>query len=780
MKNDNYYNLFSIGFWVVLFGISVPMQGQTYGPNLVLNPGFESGQTSWTNGGNNNIEATHIISGIRSMRYSAPTGAGGSNQNVTVLAGAIYKFGFSGFALDAYGAPGGTNTGKTVSGIVKNGSTVLLSLPITSNNITTVSAEVTIPVGVTSINISTYKASGVCTVDDILLQLKQWTISTSASNGIMGVVNGGGIVASNSTVSLVATPNSGYHFVNWTENDVEVSTSSTYEFTASSDRTLVANFAANTAVPLNSGTTNVSSLGECATCDVTVATGAELNVDGDKTLYSLNVAAGGKLTFSGGALTTTNGITLESTTDGSATLVDEFNSPTVSATVKQYVTAGRNWYLSSPLSAAAFGALNRGTSVVEWNEATKAWDAKSSGTLTPGKGYIQVATSNPSVTGTTGTIDFTGTTNSGNVAVTLTRTESGSNRGFNLVGNPYPSYLKWSGENGVIADAGNNGIGTSFWYRTKNTSDAYIFVTHNGTTGYTIPADQTSNTTITGKIPPMQAFWVRVNQNVNTEDPIYPNNSVTLTFKNNMREHGIGDGNKLKAPKYDDRKRLRLQLSNGIATDETLIFFDELANDNFDKYDSPKMMNNSVIMPDLYSRAGNEKVGINGLSFDNGNFELPLGFNLLSPANLKLKTTEMVNFDSSTKVYLLDKTTNTESELQTGTEYNFSITESATNNESRFSLLFRAPDVSTQIDNTVKLNAQVFVNAENQLTIIAPDKCTYAIYNSLGQMISKGTTNAGKTVIDLKSGTGANSANGFYVVNVSDTEKAVTTKVIIQ
>jgi hypothetical protein len=428
------------------------------------------------------------------------------------------------------------------------------------------------------------------------------------------------------------------------------------------------------------------------------------------------------------------------------------------STVQQYVTAGRNWYVSSPVSTAGYGVLNRGTSVVEWNEATKVWDTKSTGTLTPGKGYIQVATSTPSVTGTTGTVDFSGTLNHGDVAVTLSRTESGLSRGFNLVGNPYPSFLDWSD---VIADGSNNGIGTSFWYRTKNEAQAYIFVTHNGTTGYTIPANQTPNTTISGKIPPVQAFWVRVNQNVNTEDPIYPNNSVSLTFKNNMREHGIGDGNLLKAPKNDGRKRIRLQLSNGTSSDETLVFFDAQAVNDFDHYDSPKMLNNSAVMPDIYTKSGNEKLAMNGLTETANEMELPLGYNLNAAANLTLKTTEMVNFGSATKVYLIDKESNTQTELQSDTEYNFSTTESATNNETRFSLLFRAPGAATAVDNTEKSLINVFVNAADQIVINAPAKSTFTMYNAAGQLLAKGITTTNNHVVNYQPQT------GMYVVKVN-------------
>ena len=44
------------------------------------------------------------------------------------------------------------------------------------------------------------------------------------------------------TITISANANAGYHFVNWTENGEEVSSSNNYSFTVTEDRTLVANF----------------------------------------------------------------------------------------------------------------------------------------------------------------------------------------------------------------------------------------------------------------------------------------------------------------------------------------------------------------------------------------------------------------------------------------------------------------------------------------------------------------------------------------------------------
>jgi hypothetical protein len=508
---------------------------------------------------------------------------------------------------------------------------------------------------------------------------------------------------------------------------------------------------------------------QLANTNLTISLG-EFIINDTKTVLSLTVAPGAKLTHSSGTLTATNGITLESDANSTATLMDSYSSPTINATVKQHVTLGRNWYLSSPVSAAPFGWLNRGTSVQGWNEATKAWVPVTSGTLVRGKGYVQVATtivSPASTTGTTGTVDVNGTTNSGDVAITVSRTEDGLSRGFNLVGNPYPSYLKWgTGENGFLADATNDSISTSFWYRTKNSSEAYVFTTYNGSSHLVVGGSTLNNNALNEYIPPMQAFWIRVSANTDVTT-----HNVVLKFKNNMRFHGIGDNNKFKAPKNEERKLLRLQLENGSQSDEALIYFDANAANTFDNYDSPKMMNNSSTLPDLYTTAGSERLAINGLYDFADNMELPLGFTLkAATTGLTLKVSELSNFASGTKVYLLDKEQHSQTELLPATEYTFNTSASTVNNESRFILLFRAPNTSTGLDNTQKSIAQVFVNAANQITIIAPEKSTYVIYNAMGQQVENGVTTAKQQTVNCNINT------GVYVVKVGNQSTRVIVK----
>ncbi len=69
-----------------------------------------------------------------------------------------------------------------------------------------------------------------------------FTITTSANPTIGGNITGDGVFDEAQTANLVATTNTGYDFIDWTENGTSVSTDANYSFVVTGDRTLVANF----------------------------------------------------------------------------------------------------------------------------------------------------------------------------------------------------------------------------------------------------------------------------------------------------------------------------------------------------------------------------------------------------------------------------------------------------------------------------------------------------------------------------------------------------------
>lgn len=503
-------------------------------------------------------------------------------------------------------------------------------------------------------------------------------------------------------------------------------------------------------IPVSSAT-NISVLTLTPVSDVVVS-GNKLTINAAKTVNSITVAPGAQLELTSGNTLTAGTVILQSDATGTATLVDNTtNAPqAVTATVQQYVTEGRNWYMSIPLATGASSLMNKGTSVVCYEEPSGTWIAPIDGTLNKLRGYLQVATSTPSVTGTTGTVNFTGVLNTGAHSISLTRTVGKT--GFNLVGNPYPSYLDWN----LVT---RTNVLPTMWYRTKE-GGVYKFYTFvaNGSAGVGSPAG------ITNKIPPMQAFWVRVDAE----------GSGSIAVDNTMRFHKDVTGNILKAPKQNTQQLLRLQVSNGVNTDETVLYFNANALDAFDQYDAQKRCNAEPSIPEIFTQVGSEQLVINGMNQVKYNTEIPIGFSTEQANNFSITANEISNFETGIRVILIDKQNPTvETELTNGTAYNFNsaITAPTTN---RFSLLFRAPGVATDVGNVAKLNAQVFVNSASQITIIAPEKATYSIYNAVGQKIENGYVNS-------KLETQNSQLNsGVYLVELSVDGQSEVQKVIIR
>ncbi|MDD4968311.1 MAG: T9SS type A sorting domain-containing protein [Paludibacter sp.] len=473
----------------------------------------------------------------------------------------------------------------------------------------------------------------------------------------------------------------------------------------------------------------------------------------------LTINAGAKLTNPALASQTVNNVMIKSdVTSGTGTFVDNgliTTTPGGVANVQQYVTGGRNWYISSPVTNATTGSISTASLVQSYNESTSLWVPESS-TLNVLKGYVASIS-------TTGVITFTGAAlNTGSMNPGLTRVGSTIKTGYNLVGNPYPSYLNWD-----LASAASSNLETTIWYRTKNAANTvYVFDTYNATGGI---GTSNNGTVITSMIPPIQAFWVRVASGV----------SGTLAVTNAMRSHEGVVSNRLKARSFEELSQqvLRLQVTNGTNSDEAIVLFNANAVDGMDKYDSEKMTNGNAYVPEIYTLAGTEPVVINGLNSVKTTPELSLGFNTGEVNIFTIKAIEASNFDADTRIVLKDKQLNVEKELKVGDDYSFSS--NATNTSTRFSILFKSASITTGKINTEGNGSEsmfIYRNQNNRITINRSDAIgegTVTVCNAIGQKLVNMSTTGTLTVVNQRL------LPGVYLVTVDVQGKSTTKKITL-
>ncbi|MDD3489387.1 MAG: T9SS type A sorting domain-containing protein [Paludibacter sp.] len=476
---------------------------------------------------------------------------------------------------------------------------------------------------------------------------------------------------------------------------------------------------------------------------VTIPANNTLTVNTEKTL---TVAPGKQLSVSG--TFTNNGILVlkSDATSGTATVTGNVSG---NATVEQYLPSGADrtwWYLASPVTGAAWTVFGS-NQVGEYSETSRSYSAPfaATETLTAGKGYVVKMNAAQAAN----VYQFANKAlNNGNISVPLTRTVSetlNNKRGFNLVGNPYPSYLNWE-----MAYNASTNVRSTIWYRTKGTS-TMEFHTYNAALGVSVP------TSASGYIPPMQAFWVKVDT-----DPVSPAtvSNGTLNFTNAMRGHAIqGTTTPLKAPATNSLPLLRIALSNGCTSDETVIALHENASVNFDQYDSEKMSNTGT--SEVFTLAGTQELTINAQPDSEGSKLIPLGIRPASAGSLSLSVSELKNLDNM-QIILHDNVLKTETQLSLNESYNFTTDGTATNN--RFSIEFRAPGMTTGLENSNFANFNITVYS-GKIQIQSPAMANgqlIRVYSSNGQKIIEQTAKGNNTIIDHKL------SSGVYFVKVSN------------
>ncbi|MBQ0165032.1 MAG: Ig domain-containing protein [Bacteroidales bacterium] len=113
---------------------------------------------------------------------------------------------------------------------------------VSSAGLVTAKAAGTVTIKATAADGSGVYGSCTVTVTNVIPPTNTYTITVTSSNTSMGTVSGSGTYESGQTVTVKATPASGYRFVKWSDGSVQ----NPYTFTAIKDISLTATFAQTT------------------------------------------------------------------------------------------------------------------------------------------------------------------------------------------------------------------------------------------------------------------------------------------------------------------------------------------------------------------------------------------------------------------------------------------------------------------------------------------------------------------------------------------------------
>ncbi len=264
----------------------------------------------------------------------------------------------------------------------------------------------------------------------------------------------------------------------------------------------------------------------------------------------------------------------------------------------------------------------------------------------------------------TRTVTFTGSLNTGNRVLPVSRTSTGSvvDDGWNLVNNPYASTIDWD-------------------LLTTLNLDPFAYV-WNGSSYNTVGAGGDIST---GFISSGQAFWVH-------------SSSGTPSLTVEEADKVSSSTAFLRSAKEEYENRIVVSLTNGLESDKTYIWFRPGSTENFDEaYDALKL-NNAIF--NLYTKSPNgEKLAINsagnigscaksvGLSFDN-----------IAPGSYQLNLTGLNTFSNGETFELLDNFSGTTSEIVDGTSYTFEVTSDISSwGDNRFELQIKKNTIITDL-----------------------------------------------------------------------------------
>ncbi|GAA4350684.1 hypothetical protein GCM10023185_08680 [Hymenobacter saemangeumensis] len=385
------------------------------------------------------------------------------------------------------------------------------------------------------------------------------------------------------------------------------------------------------------------------------------------------------------------------------------------------------------------------------------------------------ATSDPMVVGRGYTVQvaggltatFTGPLNNGPfTSPALTYSSSGSQAGWHLLGNPYPSPIDWSTMSVGSQPTNNlqNMNGAVYVYQSTGRYSGTYRSYQNGIGGNPLIASG-------------QGFFVRA---------AGPGQTGTVRMSNANRVTAwTPTSSQLFRGSADLRPRLQLTLagSTGISPDETSIYFEAGATAGPDAHYDAYKLRNPGPAANLFSVLGSEELSINGLApLGTQEVAVPLGLALPQAGQYTLRAEALLNF-GSTALYLRDAHTGALVNLRQQPAYSFQVSAAELSSSTRFSVVFRPAAVTGARGGLDASQVALFPNpARHEATLLLPAlparTVAVQLYNALGQSVlslSFPTAEAGSTLRLPLQGLAA----GVYILRISAGSGAPLTKRLV-
>ena len=361
-------------------------------------------------------------------------------------------------------------------------------------------------------------------------------------------------------------------------------------------------------------------------------------------------------------------------------------------------------------------------------------------------------------------LSFSGPQNNDAASVTgLTYGSAGTQTGWHLLGNPYPSPLDWS----------TLSVGTAATDNLQNLSGAvYVFQSSGQYAG-------TYRTYQNGQggdpiIASGQAFFVRT-AGVGQSGTFRTSNANRVTTWSATNSTLYRSGN-------DPRPRLMLALASpGSPADATTVYTEAGATGGVDaRYDAYKLRNPGAA--NLYSLAGADELTINGLPLlGTAEVVVPLGFALVAAGPCVIHLDDLANIPATTGVLLRDYVLGTLTDLRQQPSYAFTATAGGLASSTRFALVLRPNGALATHAGLQASQVALYPNPAHQsATLLLPavvdaHTATAVLLDALGRTLWQRTLPIGptgsSTVLDLRA-----LPTGVYLLRLQAGASAPVTK----